>query len=110
MRVYEGVFGMILADFYVSSRSHGMPRYLTMRAVIDEQPIERSMHAKQRHVLRLRLHHTLPFHQLPDFPFVMPAEILAYGFHESRQLAHVFATFSHEMAILSHNSFQVCIE
>ena len=30
--------------------------------------------------------------------------------HESRQLAHVFANFSHEMAILSHNSFQVCIE
>ena len=30
--------------------------------------------------------------------------------YESRQLAHVFATFSHEMAILSHNSFQVCIE
>ena len=47
-----------------------------------------------------RLHHTLPFHQLPDFPFVMTSEILAYGFHESRQLAHVFATFSHEMAIL----------
>ena len=68
------------------------------------------MHTKQRHVLRLRLHHTLPFHQLPDFPFVMPSEILAYGFHESRQLTLVFATFSHEMAILSHNSFQVCIE
>ena len=44
-----------------------MPRYRTMRAVFDEQPIERSMHAKQRHVLRLRLHHPLPFHQLPDF-------------------------------------------
>ena len=68
------------------------------------------MHAKQRHVLCLRLHHTLPFHQSSDFPFVMTAEILAYGFHESRQLAHVFATFSHEMAILSHKSFQVCIE
>ena len=68
------------------------------------------MHAKQRHVLRLRLHHPLPFHQLPDFPFVTPSEILAYGFHESRQLALVSATFSHEMAILSHNSFQVCIE
>ena len=40
----------------------------------------------------------------------MPAEILAYGFHESRQLALVSATFCHEMAILSHNSFQVCIE
>ena len=82
-----------------------MPRYLTMKAVFGEQPIERSMHAKQRHVLRLRLHHPLPFHQLPDFPFVMPAEILAYGFHESRQLALVSATFSHEMANLSHKSF-----
>ena len=68
------------------------------------------MHTKQWHVLRLRLNDTLPLHQLPDFPFVMPAEILAYGFHESRQLAHVFATFSHEMANLSHKSFQVCIE
>ena len=68
------------------------------------------MHAKQWHVLRLRLHHTLPFHQSPDFPFVMTSEILAYGFHESRQLALVSAYFSHEMAILSHNSFQVCIE
>ena len=36
-----------------------MPRYRTMRAVIDEQPIERSMHAKQRHVLRLRLNDRL---------------------------------------------------
>ena len=110
MRVYEGVFGMILADFYVSSRSLWHAQVSHDEGRFDEQPIERSMHAKQRHVLRLRLHHPLPFHQLPDSPFVMTAEILAYGFHESRQLAHVFATFSHEMANLSHNSFQVCIE
>ena len=44
-----------------------------------------------------RLHHTLPLHQSPDFPFVMPAEILAYGFHESRQLALVSATFCHQI-------------
>ena len=51
MRVYAGVFGMILADFYVSSHSSWHAQVSHDEGRFGEQPIERSMHTKQRHVL-----------------------------------------------------------